>query len=81
MNRMLIAGAAFTAVLGVAGVALAQPNPYNYEHGGKPTAGQQMAPSPFSSPGIDSPQWGYDTLPPAPAYPYPYPPPPPMYGR
>jgi hypothetical protein len=77
MNRMLIAGTAFAAALGAAGLALAQPNPDNYEHGGKPSW-EQQAPSPFTSPGTNSPLWGYGYTPAPPPY---YPPAPPYYGR
>jgi peptidoglycan hydrolase-like protein with peptidoglycan-binding domain len=48
MNRTLTAAVALAAGLGLAGVAHAQSS--NYESGGKPSAGQQMSPSPYTSP-------------------------------
>jgi peptidoglycan hydrolase-like protein with peptidoglycan-binding domain len=54
MNRTLTAAVALAAGLGMAGLAQAQQNNENYEHGGKPTASQQ-APSAFTSPGTTSP--------------------------
>jgi hypothetical protein len=58
MNRKFIAGVAFAATLAAAGLAQAQPNFDNYEQGGKPS-GQQQAPSAFTSPGMNSPQYYY----------------------
>jgi hypothetical protein len=63
MNRTLTAAVALAAGLGLAGLAQAQQNGNNYEQSGKPTAGQQSAPSAFTSPGTNSPQ---TTIPPAP---------------
>jgi peptidoglycan hydrolase-like protein with peptidoglycan-binding domain len=56
MNRTLTAAIALAAGLGMAGMAQAQQNSDNYEHGGKPTSGQQGAPSGFTSPGTSSTQ-------------------------
>ena len=55
MTRTLTAAVALAAGLGLAGMAQAQQNASNYEHGGKPTAGQQAAPSAYTSPSTTSP--------------------------
>jgi hypothetical protein len=71
MKRTVAVSLVFAATLGMAGMAQAQTAPgevygpaQRYESAGKPTAGQQAAPSVFTSPAVPSnsnPYWRTNT--------------------
>jgi hypothetical protein len=71
MKRTVVASVVFTATVGMVGIAQAQTAPgevygqaQRYETPGKPSAGQQAAPSVSTSPALPSnsnPYWRYNT--------------------
>jgi hypothetical protein len=71
MKRILTATAIFAATVGIAGLAQAQTSPtevygpaQRYETPGKPSAGQQAAPSAATSPAVptnSNPYWRTNT--------------------
>jgi hypothetical protein len=73
MKRTVAASIVFAATLGMAGLAQAQTAPsevygpaQRYESAGKPSAGQQAAPSVFTSPAVPSnsnPYWRSEAAP------------------